>query len=102
MTDKEQIAELKKELESAKITALAFADVLNNLASYLKAKAKRKKIATNGDRIRYMTNEELAGIAEEGFCSICAKPDDVDCGADGEICSKYVLEYLNRGWRDND
>ena len=48
---------------------------------------------TNGDRIRKMTNEELAEMLHKGYCENCAYRQD-DCT--DITCEEGILEYLNQ------
>lgn len=46
---------------------------------------------TNGDRIRQMSNEELAEILN-GNCTYCSFNEDGDCGFKG--CKNGIKAYL--------
>jgi len=48
---------------------------------------------TNGDKIRTMTNEEIANMIKEGTCANCAYRQD-DCT--DITCEEGILEYLNQ------
>lgn len=52
-------------------------------------------VKTNADRIRAMSDEELAKfIGEEGFhCEICSKGVNSECDL---RCSTYCLEWLKQ------
>ena len=54
---------------------------------------EEKKVITNGDKIRAMTNEEIANMIKEGTCANCAYRQD-DCT--DITCEEGILEYLNQ------
>lgn len=51
---------------------------------------------TNADRIRSMTDEELAELMDDDLkyfnCNICELPNKADC--DGSCCKEYILKWL--------
>ena len=50
---------------------------------------------TNGDRIRQMTDEDLAEwFAPHMMCNICDKKDMYGC--DRNECKKYALAYMKK------
>lgn len=52
-----------------------------------------EKIKTNGDRIRAMTDEELAEKASRmSFCPYCPVKDC--CGCEPDECAKALLTWL--------
>ena len=56
---------------------------------------------TNGDKVRQMTDEELAErFAPHMLCRICPKPLRVSCTKDD--CIKYALKWLKQEARDDD
>lgn len=59
----------------------------------------RPRIITNGDRIRAMTDEELAAMIanEYDFCSLCAFHNGEQiCTKQPSECSKGFLEWLRK------
>lgn len=51
---------------------------------------------TNGDRIRAMSNEELAEwFAPHMMCNLCLKKDK-PYGCDTEECKRYALMYMQQ------
>ena len=49
---------------------------------------------TNGDKIRQMTDEEIAEVLS-GQCSCCEYQYD-NCGTDFCLCEQGVLEWLKQ------
>lgn len=55
---------------------------------------------TNADKIRHMTDEELAErFAPHMLCRICPKPLKTSCTK--EDCMKYALEWLKQEVQEN-
>lgn len=51
---------------------------------------------TNGDKVRQMSDEELADwFAPHMMCDICEKNDKPD-GCDRNECKKYALAYMKQ------
>ncbi len=58
-------------------------------------KAKMKKVKTNADRIRAMSDEELCKfLGECKFCDICEEGCD-SCTYNGD-CDKRLLDWLKQ------
>lgn len=55
-------------------------------------------VRTNGDRIRQMTDEELAALIanENDFCSLCAYNSDLLCFKQPEACTHGFYEWLKQ------
>lgn len=64
----------------------------------------RPKIVTNGDRIRAMTDEELAAMIanEYDFCSLCAfHNSETICTKQPTACTYGFYEWLKQEAKDN-
>lgn len=57
---------------------------------------------TNGDKIRAMSDEELAEwFAPHMMCNLCRKKDKPE-GCDREECKKYALIYMREEAEENE
>ena len=50
---------------------------------------------TNGDKIRQMTDEELANLLLWNVCNVCDGRGHKKCG-DDKHCNSHVLEWLKQ------
>lgn len=66
------------------------------------AALKPKPIRTNADRIRQMTDEELAALIanENDFCSLCAYKSDMLCTKLPTACTHGFYEWLKQEVRE--
>ena len=51
---------------------------------------------TNADRIRAMTDEELAAFLNPVTCRDCPIDDKSKCGKDGVDCGHRILDWLRK------
>ena len=61
----------------------------------LKAKMKAETYQTNGDRLRAMSDGELAKFMVRNTCAVYSSPEDCDYSCDGfETCYDSWLDWL--------
>ena len=53
-------------------------------------------IVTNGDKIRAMSDEELAAFLNPVTCHDCPIDDKSKCGKDGVYCGHRILDWLRK------